>query len=151
MENFNLWLTIVSVVLGIVVVAAVWGGIWLYKRHKNTLEQEKQLKDKLSEIDQNLLLQGDKINDTDAYNKAMGVLILEEQKVYLQGVVNVLSGFIRKNQLLVKHNLIQPSVGDLRNAQLSVLKTSLNEYAKQLAQVTETEEPQKIENKEENV
>lgn len=149
MENFNLWLTIVSVVLGIVVVAAVWGGIWLYKRHKNTLEQEKQLKDKLSEIDQNLLLQGDKINDTDAYNKAMGVLILEEQKVYLQGVVNVLSGFIRKNQLLVKHNLIQPSVGDLRNAQLSVLKTSLNEYAKQLAQVTE--EPQKIENKEENV
>ena len=150
MENFNLWLTIVSVVLGIVVVAAVWGGIWLYKRHKNTLEQEKQLKDKLSEIDQNLLLQGDKINDTDAYNKAMGVLILEEQKVYLQGVVNVLSGFIRKNQLLVKHNLIQPSVGDLRNAQLSVLKTSLNEYAKQLAQVTETEEPQKIENKEEN-
>ncbi len=151
MENFNLWLTIVSVVLGIVVVAAVWGGIWLYKRHKNTLEQEKQLKDKLSEIDQNLLLQGDKINDTDAYNKAMGVLILEEQKVYLQGVVNVLSGFIRKNQLLVKHNLIQPSVGDLRNAQLSVLKTNLNEYAKQLAQVTETEEPQKIENKEENV
>lgn len=151
MENFNLWLTIVSVVLGIVVVAAVWGGIWLYKRHKNTLEQEKQLKDKLSEIDQNLLLQGDKINDTDAYNKAMGVLILEEQKVYLQGVVNVLSGFIRKNQLLVKHNLIQPSVGDLRNAQLSVLKTSLNEYAKQLAQVTETEEPQKIENKEANV
>lgn len=150
MENFNLWLTIVSVVLGIVVVAAVWGGIWLYKRHKNTLEQEKQLKDKLSEIDQNLLLQGDKINDTDAYNKAMGVLILEEQKVYLQGVVNVLSGFIRKNQLLVKHNLIQPSVGDLRNAQLSVLKTNLNEYAKQLAQVTETEEPQKIENKEEN-
>ena len=149
MENVNLWLTIVSVVLGIVVVAAVWGGIWLYKRHKNTLEQEKQLKDKLSEIDQNLLLQGDKINDTDAYNKAMGVLILEEQKVYLQGVVNVLSGFIRKNQLLVKHNLIQPSVGDLRNAQLSVLKTSLNEYAKQLAQVTE--EPQKIENKEENV
>lgn len=149
MENFNLWLTIVSVVLGIVVVVAVWGGIWLYKRHKNTLEQEKQLKDKLSEIDQNLLLQGDKINDTDAYNKAMGVLILEEQKVYLQGVVNVLSGFIRKNQLLVKHNLIQPSVGDLRNAQLSVLKTSLNEYAKQLAQVTE--EPQKIENKEENV
>lgn len=151
MENVNLWLTIVSVVLGIVVVAAVWGGIWLYKRHKNTLEQEKQLKDKLSEIDQNLLLQGDKINDTDAYNKAMGVLILEEQKVYLQGVVNVLSGFIRKNQLLVKHNLIQPSVGDLRNAQLSVLKTNLNEYAKQLAQVTETEEPQKIENKEENV
>lgn len=151
MENFNLWLTIVSVVLGIVVVAAVWGGIWLYKRHKNTLEQEKQLKDKLSEIDQNLLLQGDKINDTDAYNKAMGVLILEEQKVYLQGVVNVLSGFIRKNQLLVKHNLIQPSVGDLRNAQLSVLKTNLSEYAKQLAQVTETEEPQKIENKEENV
>lgn len=151
MENFNLWLTIVSVVLGIVVVAAVWGGIWLYKRHKNTLEQEKQLKDKLSEIDQNLLLQGDKINDTNAYNKAMGVLILEEQKVYLQGVVNVLSGFIRKNQLLVKHNLIQPSVGDLRNAQLSVLKTNLNEYAKQLAQVTETEEPQKIENKEENV
>ncbi len=150
MENFNLWLTIVSVVLGIVVVAAVWGGIWLYKRHKNTLEQEKQLKDKLSEIDQNLLLQGDKINDTDAYNKAMGVLILEEQKVYLQGVVNVLSGFIRKNQLLVKHNLIQPSVGDLRNAQLSVLKTNLKEYAKQLAQVTETEEPQKIENKEEN-
>ena len=151
MENFNLWLTIVSVVLGIVVVAAVWGGIWLYKRHKNTLEQEKQLKDKLSEIDQNLLLQGDKINDTDAYNKAMGVLILEEQKVYLQGVVNVLSGFIRKNQLLVKHNLIQPSVGDLRNAQLSVLKTNLSEYAKQLAQVTETEEPQKIENKEANV
>ena len=150
MENFNLWLTIVSVVLGIVVVAAVWGGIWLYKRHKNTLEQEKQLKDKLSEIDQNLLLQGDKINDTDAYNKAMGVLILEEQKVYLQGVVNVLSGFIRKKQLLVKHNLIQPSVGDLRNAQLSVLKTNLKEYAKQLAQVTETEEPQKIENKEEN-
>ena len=149
MENFNLWLTIVSVVLGIVVVVAVWGCVWLYKRHKNTLEQEKQLKDKLSEIDQNLLLQGDKINDTDAYNKAMGVLILEEQKVYLQGVVNVLSGFIRKNQLLVKHNLIQPSVGDLRNAQLSVLKTSLNEYAKQLAQVTE--EPQKIENKEENV
>ena len=118
----------------------------------NTIaQQEKQLKDKLSEIDQNLLLQGDKINDTDAYNKAMGVLILEEQKVYLQGVVNVLSGFIRKNQLLVKHNLIQPSVGDLRNAQLSVLKTSLNEYAKQLAQVTETEEPQKIENKEANV
>ena len=151
MENFNLWLTIVSVVLGIVVVVAVWGCVWLYKRHKNTLEQEKQLKDKLSEIDQNLLLQGDKINDTDAYNKAMGVLILEEQKVYLQGVVNVLSGFIRKNQLLVKHNLIQPSVGDLRNAQLSVLKTNLNEYAKQLAQVTETEEPQKIENKEENV
>ena len=150
MENVSLWLTIVSVVLGIVVVAAVWGCVWLYKRHKNTLEQEKQLKDKLSEIDQNLLLQGDKINDTDAYNKAMGVLILEEQKVYLQGVVNVLSGFIRKNQLLVKHNLIQPSVGDLRNAQLSVLKTNLKEYAKQLAQVTETEEPQKIENKEEN-
>ena len=101
---------------------------------------EKTLKDQGIAID----AQTAELGKNNQYNKAMSQLLLEEEKTYLYNVAHTLDSYIKKNNLMIENGFISAEVGQIRNAQLLVLKGSLQQYADTLAS-TLAKEQTKIE------
>lgn len=101
---------------------------------------EKTLKDQGIAID----AQTAELGKNNQYNKAMSQLLLEEEKTYLYNVAHTLDSYIKKNNLMIENGFISAEVGQIRNAQLLVLKGSLQQYADTLAS-TLANEQKKIE------
>ncbi len=114
------------------------------KQQQAKFENEmKSFEEKVSEQADTLNKQGDELGKNNRYNKAMSQLMLEEQKTYLYSVACTLDSFVQKNELQIEHGFISYEVGRYRNAQLSVLKGSLMQYADSLA-VALNNETQKV-------
>lgn len=153
-----------SAVIGLVIAAVVLfvglgiAGFYFWKYYKlRKVEssafkaKQKELEDLLSGLNiqfgeqgKEILDLGKKTSDIRDYNQAMGRLMLEEQKSYLYSVALELDSLIKKNELLVRHNLIAQEVGAYRNSQLLVLKGSLQQYADSLAVTLHREQTERL-------
>lgn len=143
-ENAVIALIVVCAFLGI---ACAVGVFLFYKFYKKNLlkeqdfkKQQQELALKLGELNNGMVSQdekiqhlGDETDNTRQYNKAMGKLMLEEQKAYFYSIALQIDSFVKKNDLLVSHGLIEDNLGKYRNSQLLTLKGGLQQYADTLA------------------
>ena len=105
-----------------------------FKKRQTELEDVvKTVEEKLKEQGVALDEQSDELRKNNQYNKAMSQLVLEEQKTYLYNVACTLDSYIKKNNLMIENGFISAEAGQIRNAQLLVLKGSLLQYADTLA------------------
>lgn len=142
-----------SIVIGLIIATVFLfvsfgvAGYFLWKSYKLRQQENARFCEKQSELERliavlneqsgeqgkELFNLGQKTSAMRDYNQAMGLLMLEEQKSYLYSVALNLDGLIKKNELLMRHNMIAPEIGQYRNSQLLVLKGSLQQYADTLA------------------
>lgn len=142
MKNFSvedavIILTVVSVVLAVAIAVA---SFFIWKFYQKNKVQEQTLYRSIDELNSGVKIHGEHLSSLDAeskntreYNKAMGKLMLEEQRSYLYSVALQIESLVKKNDLLVSHNLIDTNQGKARNSQLLVLKGGLLQYADALS------------------
>ncbi len=138
-----------DVITGLVVacvclfVFAIFASVFAWKKNKQNQETSKAFKQKQNELEDvlkdveekikqqgaTLDLQGQELGKSNNYNKAMGQIMLEEQKAYLYAVACTLDSYVRKNELQIKNGFISGEIGKMRNAQLLILKGNLLQYA----------------------
>lgn len=138
------YLVVACVFIFVLVVCTV---IFFLKKDKEIKLKADELKQKQSEMEtvmktfekmvseqaNTLNKQGAELGRNGQYNRAMSLLMLEEQKAYLYNVACILDSFVKKNNLQIEHGFITSEVGRYRNSQLLVLKGSLTQYADSLA------------------
>lgn len=142
MKNFSvedavIILTVVSVVLAVAIAVA---SFFIWKFYQKNKVQEQTLCRSIDELNSGVKIHGEHLSSLDAeskntreYNKAMGKLMLEEQKSYLYSVALQMDSLVKKNDLLVSYGLIDVNFGKNRNSQLLVLKGGLLQYADALS------------------
>ena len=113
---------------------------FIWKFYQKNKVQEQTLYRSIDELNSGVKIHGEHLSSLDAeskntreYNKAMGKLMLEEQRSYLYSVALQIESLVKKNDLLVSHNLIDTNQGKARNSQLLVLKGGLLQYADALS------------------
>ena len=109
MKNFSvedavIILTVVSVVLAVAIAVA---SFFIWKFYQKNKVQEQTLYRSIDELNSGVKIHGEHLSSLDAeskntreYNKAMGKLMLEEQRSYLYSVALQIESLVKKNDLL---------------------------------------------------
>lgn len=132
-------MTYLIVTCAVLSVAVLVMGYGLYKLYKDSKTQQRFTNGALDAFNLKTEKQGqdihtlsEKTDNIVGYNQAMAYLLLEEQKSYIYTVAFALDSLIKKNDVLVRYELISAESAKMRNYQLASLRGSLQQYGDSL-------------------